>query len=149
MMIGDVTARGRKNTRRKRVGRGIGSGLGKTSGRGHKGAGQHADHGTGLREGGQLPLFRRMPKRGFSNARFRVEYQVINVADLQEFFDDGTHVTPAALEEAGLIRRGGSPVKILGDGDLSKKLRVEAQKFSASAVKKIEAAGGESKIIGS
>ncbi len=148
MMIGDVTARGQKNKARKRVGRGIGSGLGKTSGRGHKGAGQHADHGSGLREGGQLPLFRRLPKRGFSNARFRVEYQVINVGDLQDFFEDGAHVTPAALEEAGLIRRAGGPVKILGDGELSKKIRVEAHKFSAPASRKIEAAGGESKVIG-
>ena len=149
MMITDVTSKGQKNKLRKRVGRGIGSGMGKTSGRGHKGMGQHADHGTGLREGGQTPLFRRIPKRGFSNSRFRIAYQVINVADLQEYFDDAAHITPAALEEAGLTRRAGGPVKILGDGELSKKFRVEAHKFSASASKKIEAAGGESKVIGS
>ncbi|HSW46358.1 MAG TPA: 50S ribosomal protein L15 [Phycisphaerae bacterium] len=148
MMISDVTSKGRKNKTRKRVGRGIGSGLGKTAGRGHKGMGQHADTGVGLGEGGQLPLFRRIPKRGFNNARFRIVYQVVNLADLQEIFKDGAHVTPAALEEAGLIRDAAAPVKILGDGDLSKKFRIEAHRFSATASRKISDVGGEAKVIG-
>lgn len=148
MMIADVTSKGCKNKPRKRVGRGIGSGSGKTAGRGNKGMGQHSDNRVGLREGGQLPLFRRLPKRGFSNARFRTQYQVVNLADLQEVFDDGTQVTPAALAEAGLIRDPAGLVKILGDGELSKKLKVEASRFSASASRKIEAAGGQAKVIG-
>jgi large subunit ribosomal protein L15 len=148
MMISDVTSRGQKNKPRKRVGRGIGSGLGKTSGRGHKGMGQHADTGVGLGEGGQLPLFRRLPKRGFSNAKFRTQYQVVNLGDLQEVFDDGAQVTPAALAEAGLIRDPAGPVKILGDGELANKLKVEASRFSASAARKIAAAGGEARVIG-
>ena len=148
MMITDVTSKGQKNKPRKRVGRGIGSGSGKTSGRGHKGMGQHADTRPGLGEGGQMPLFRRLPKRGFSNARFRTQYQVVNLGDLQEVFDDGAQVTPAVLAEAGLIRDPAGLVKVLGDGELAKKLKVEASRFSESAARKIAAAGGEAKVIG-
>jgi len=148
MMIADVTAKGQKNKRPKRVGRGIGSGSGKTAARGHKGMGQHSNTSVGLAEGGQLPLFRRIPKRGFSNAAFRTVYQVVNLADLQEQFEDGTHVTPVELEEAGLIRSAARPVKILGTGELSRKLQVEAHRFSASALRKIAEAGGTTKVIG-
>ena len=148
MMIADVTSRGRKNRRRKRVGRGIGSGSGKTAGRGHKGMGQHAGTGVGLAEGGQMPLFRRIPKRGFSNAAFRTAFQVVNLVDLQDKFDDGERVTAATLADAGLIRSADKPVKILGNGQLSKKLQVEAHRFSASALRKIAEAGGQTKIIG-
>jgi len=149
MMISEVLSRGNKNKPRKRVGRGTGSGTGKTSGRGHKGVGQRmAGRKNILAEGGQFPLFRRIPKRGFSNAQFRTAYQVVNVASLQERFDDGTHVTLNLLEESGLIRSAKQPVKILGDGDISKKLKVEATKFSASAAKKIADAGGEAKPAG-
>lgn len=148
MMIADVTAKGRKNKRRKRVGRGIGSGVGKTAGRGHKGMGQHSNTSVGLAEGGQLPLFRRIPKRGFSNAAFRTVYQVVNLADLQEKFEDGAHVTAVDLAEAGLIRSAARPVKILGTGELSRKLQVEAHRFSASAARKIAEAGGTTKVIG-
>ena len=146
MMISEVLSRATRNKRRKRLGRGIGSGRGKTAGRGHKGMGQHSsDATTKLREGGQMPLFRRIPKRGFNNARFRTCYQVVNVATLQERFDDGAHVTPQALEEAGLIHNAAHPVKILGSGEISKKLQVEATCFSASASRKITEAGGKAK----
>jgi len=146
MMISEVLSQATRNKRRKRVGRGIGSGHGKTSGRGHKGMGQHSsDDTTKLREGGQMPLFRRIPKRGFNNAQFRTAYQVVNVATLQDRFDDGAHVTPQALEEAGLIHNAAKPVKILGTGAISKKLQVEATRFSASASRKITEAGGQAK----
>jgi large subunit ribosomal protein L15 len=115
MLISDVLSRAGRNKRRRRVGRGPGSGHGKTSGRGHKGMGQHsADQARRLTEGGQMPLFRRIPKRGFSNAQFRKEYQIVNVSALEGRFDDGAKVTAAALEAAGLIRDAGRPVKILG-----------------------------------
>jgi len=146
MMISEVLSRATRNKRRKRVGRGPGSGRGKTAGRGHKGMGQHSsDRSTKLREGGQMPLFRRIPKRGFNNAQFRTVYQVVNVATLQERFDDGTHVTPRMLEEAGLIHNATRPVKVLGTGEISKKLLVDATRFSESASRKIADAGGQAK----
>ena len=130
--------------RSQRVGRGKGSGRGKTCGRGHKGAGQRAGFRIrGLREGGQMPTFRRLPKRGFSNARFTTRYSVVNVAALEERFEAGAHVTPQSLLEAGLIRNLRLPVKVLGEGALTKKLTVDAAKFSKSAQEKIQAAGGE------
>lgn len=148
MMISDITSKSHRNKQRKRVGRGTGSGRGKTSTRGHKGMGQHSSgRARRLTEGGQMPLFRRIPKRGFSNAQFRTVYQVVNVGDLAEVFDDGAKVTPAALEAAGLIHDAAKPVKILGTGDLSKKLDVESNKFSESAAKKIADAGGQAKVI--
>ena len=131
----------------KRLGRGTGSGLGKTSGKGHKG--QNARSGGGVRpgfEGGQLPLFRRLPKRGFSNAMFKVEYATINVSDLEKF-EDGAVVTPELLKEMGILKKQLAGVKILGNGDLTKKLTVKANKFSASAVEKIEAIGGKAEVI--
>ena len=125
----------------KRVGRGSGSGHGKTSGRGHKG--QKARTSVSVKvlaEGGQRPLFRRLPKRGFNNTRFRVEYQVVNVSDLNRF-DAGERVDSDALRMAGLVSRKGS-VKILGNGVLEKALTVVAARFSKSASEKIAAAGG-------
>lgn len=131
---------------RKTVGRGIGSGLGKTSGRGHKG--QKARAGGGVRpgfEGGQMPLYRRIPKRGFTN-RSRVEYEIVHVQDLNRF-EDGTEVTPELLREARLVRRAGMGVKVLGDGELTRKLTVKAHRFSKSAEEKISAAGGRTEVI--
>ena len=132
---------------RKRVGRGPGSGTGKTSGKGHKG--QNARSGGGVRpgfEGGQLPLFRRLPKRGFSNAQFKTEYAVINLSDLNKF-EDGAVVTPELLKEMGVLKKQLAGVKVLGNGELTKKLTVKASKFSASAVEKIEAIGGKAEVI--
>ena len=135
-------------TRRKIVGRGPGSGHGQTSGRGEKG--QKARAGGSSRpwfEGGQLPLHRRIPKRGFTNI-FRKEYAILNVKDLERF-EAGVSVTPATLAEAGLVRTAGTPVKILGEGSLSKALTVSAHRFSKSAAEKIRAAGGTLEVIAS
>ena len=132
---------------RKRVGRGPGSGLGKTSGKGHKG--QNARSGGGVRpgfEGGQLPLFRRLPKRGFSNAKFKTVYAVINLSDLNKF-EDGAIVTPELLKEMGLVKKQLSGIKVLGNGTIEKKVTVKANKFSKSAVEKIEAIGGKVEVI--
>ena len=132
---------------KKRVGRGVGSGLGKTSGKGHKG--QNARSGGGVRpgfEGGQLPLFRRLPKRGFSNAMFKTEYATINVSDLEKF-DNGAVVTPEVLKEMGILKKQLAGVKVLGNGNLTKKLTVKAHKFSSSAIEKIEAIGGKAEVI--
>lgn len=134
---------------RKRVGRGPGSGNGKTAGRGHKG--QKSRSGYSRRygfEGGQMPLVRRIPKRGFFNV-FRVDYQVVNLRDLERVFADGDEVNPTTMVEKGLIRRGPKPVKILATGDLSKKLSIVADKFSGSARSKIEAAGGTCETVAS
>lgn len=133
--------------KRKRVGRGESSGLGKTSGRGANG--QNARSGGGTRpgfEGGQMPLIRRIPKRGFNNI-FRVDYSVVKLEDLNRF-EDGAEVTPELLKEARLVRKlekGG--VKILGNGSIDKKLTVKAHKFTQSAAEKIEAAGGKAEVI--
>ena len=130
----------------KRVGRGTGSGLGKTSGKGHKGA--KARSGGGKRpgfEGGQMPLTMRLPKRGFTN-NFRTEYVAINV-DRLEVFEDGMVVTPVELIQYGIIKNVQDGVKILGNGEITKKLTVQANKFSASAKEKIEAAGGKAEVI--
>ena len=132
---------------RKIVGRGPGSGLGKTSGKGHKG--QNARTGGGVRpgfEGGQTPLFRRLPKRGFSNAMFKIEYAVINLSDLNKF-EDGAVITPELLKEMGIIKKQLSGIKVLGNGTLEKKITVKANKFSKSAVEKIEAIGGKVEVI--
>jgi large subunit ribosomal protein L15 len=126
----------------KRLGCGESSGHGKTSGKGHKG--QKARSGGSIRlgfEGGQMPLIRRLPKRGFNNAAFKTRYAIVNLRDLNEF-EDGATVDEKALREAGLVRGTVDGVKILGDGDLSKKLAVVAQKVSATAKEKIEKAGG-------
>lgn len=130
----------------KRKGRGTGSGWGKTGGRGHKG--QWARSGGGVRpgfEGGQLPLFRRLPKRGFNNF-FATKYAEVNVEEL-ELFDDGTVVTPDVLKAVGIVRKEFDGVKILGRGELTKKLDVKATKFSKSAEEKIKAAQGTIEVI--
>lgn len=138
-------AEGSKFTR-KRVGRGIGSGTGKTSGRGHKG--QNARSGGGVRpgfEGGQMPLYRRLPKRGFTNI-FAKQYVSINVEALNKF-EDGTEVTAQVLKENGIISKTLDGVKILGRGELTKKLNVKVAKYSASAKEKIEKAGGKAEVM--
>ncbi len=134
---------------KKRVGRGHGSGHGKTSGRGQKGQTARSGWKGGTRpgfEGGQTPLYMRFPKRGFSNAPFKKEYAIINVGDLNEAFEEGTEVTPELLRQTGLVKKN-LPVKVLGDGEVTKKLIVKAHKFSASAKEKIEAAGGSCEEI--
>ena len=132
---------------RKRVGRGPGSGLGKTSGKGHKG--QNARSGGGVRpgfEGGQLPLFRRLPKRGFSNAPFKTEYAVINLSDLNKFENDAV-ITPELLKEMGIVKKQLDGIKVLGQGTLEKKLVVKANKFSDKAKEEIEKLGGKAEVI--
>lgn len=132
---------------RKRVGRGPGSGLGKTSGKGHKG--QNARSGGGVRpgfEGGQLPLFRRLPKRWFNNYEFRTEYAIVNVGDLNDF-KDGSVIELSNLKESGLVKKEKDGIKILGNGELTKKLTVKANKFSSTARVKIENAGGKIEVI--
>ncbi len=137
-----LSAAGRRKAR-KRVGRGQGSGKGKTCGRGHKGAGQRAGRTGRLGyEGGQNPALMRIPQRGFNNANFRRAYQVVNVADLEQLFEPGSRVDVDALAAKGLVRPGGLPVKILGGGSLTKKLTVAANAFSSSAEEKIVKAGG-------
>ena len=130
----------------KRLGRGTGSGLGKTSGKGHKGA--KARSGGGKRpgfEGGQMPLTMRLPKRGFTN-KWRVEYATVNVERLN-IFEDGATVTPVELVESGILKNVQDGVKILGNGEITKKLTVKATKFTESAKEKIEAAGGKAEVI--
>ena len=130
----------------KRLGRGIGSGLGKTSGKGHKGAKARSGGGKGPGfEGGQITLMRRIPKRGFTNI-FRKEYVAINV-DRLEIFEDGMVVTPVELIQYGIIKNVEDGIKILGNGEITKKLTVQANKFSESAKQKIEAAGGKAEVI--
>lgn len=132
---------------RKRLGRGVGSGTGKTSGKGHKG--QNARSGGGVRpgfEGGQLPLFRRIPKRGFSNAKFKTTYAVINLSDLNKF-EDGAVVTPELLKEMGLVKKQLDGIKVLGKGKLDKKLIVKAHKYSNVAKEQIEKLGGKAEVI--
>ena len=138
-------AEGSKKSR-KRVGRGSGSGHGKTSCRGHKG--QNARAGGGVRrgfEGGQMPLQRRLPKRGFHNL-FKKEYALVNLSALNDF-DEGATITPEELAQRGMVKKALKGVKILGDGDLSKALIVKAHKFSKTAVEKIRTAGGEVEVI--
>ncbi|HEU4965576.1 MAG TPA: 50S ribosomal protein L15 [Bacilli bacterium] len=139
-------AEGAKHVR-KRVGRGIGSGTGKTAGKGHKG--QNARSGGGVRpgfEGGQTPLIKRLPKRGFNNARFATVYAELNVSKLN-LFEAGTVVTPELLKEKNIIKNLKDGVKVLGNGELTVGLTVQAQAFSKSAIEKIEAAGGKAEVI--
>ena len=129
-----------------RKGRGTGSGNGKTAGKGHKG--QNARSGGGVRlgfEGGQLPLYRKLPKRGFKN-RFAVNYAIVNVATLNDKFNDGDTVNLDALMAAGIVRKSLDGLKVLGNGEITKKLTVEAAVFSATAKEKIEAAGGKTEV---
>ncbi len=132
---------------KKIVGRGPGSGLGKTSGKGHKG--QNARSGGGVRpvfEGGQLPLYRRLPKRGFSNAKFKVEYAVINVGDLNKF-EEGTVITPELLKEKGIIKKQLAGIKVLGHGEIDKKITIRAHRFSSTALEKLERSGSKAEVI--
>jgi large subunit ribosomal protein L15 len=142
MRLHDVQPRPGAKKRRKRIGCGESSGHGKTSCKGHKG--QKARSGKGIRpgfEGGQMPLHRRLPKKGFSNAMFRDVYEVVNVGDLNAF-EDGATVNEQALRELGLVNRSCDAVKILGSGELTRKLTIQVDKVSASAREKIEKAGG-------
>jgi large subunit ribosomal protein L15 len=140
-------AQGSKHSK-KRIGRGHGSGQGTQAGRGHKGAQSRSGYSfkRGF-EGGQMPLHRRVPKRGFHN-EFRVEYAVVNLDTLSARFDNGTVVTPELLQESGLITQTRRPIKVLARGEVSKKLTVRAHKFSGKAAEKIAAAGGTTEVIG-
>ena len=132
---------------RKRVGRGNGSGLGKTAGTGEKG--QKSRSGASISawfEGGQTPLYRRIPKRGFNNARFRKEFAVVNLSDLNKF-NDGDTVTPATLVEKGIVKKEMAGIKVLANGKLEKKVNVKANRFSSVAVTKIEELGGTTEVI--
>jgi len=147
MKLNELKASTGSRHTKKIVGRGPGSGLGKTSGKGHKG--QNARSGGGVKpwfEGGQLPLYRRLPKRGFSNAKFKVEYATINLSDLNRF-EDGTVVTPELLKETGLVKKQLAGIKVLGNGTLEKKLTIKAHKFSVSAIEAIERNGSKAEVI--
>ena len=133
---------------KKRVGRGPGSGMGKTSTRGEKG--QLARSGGKVHawfEGGQTPLYRRLPKRGFNNTRFATKFATINLSDIDKFFNDGDVVTPEVLKERGIIKKQLDGVKVLANGKLTKKLTIKAHRFSSSAVSKIESAGSKAEVI--
>ena len=147
MKLNELMQNNGARTERRRVGRGPGSGLGKTSGKGEKG--QKARSGVSIPatfEGGQLPLYRRLPKRCFSNAQFKIKYAIINVCDLNRF-DDGAVVTPEILHDAGLLKNQLDGVKVLGNGTLEKKLTIKAHKFSKEAVNKIEKSGSTLEVI--
>ncbi|MGN0467437.1 MAG: 50S ribosomal protein L15 [Acutalibacteraceae bacterium] len=147
MKLHELTPAAGSTKARKRIGRGAGSGQGKTAGKGHKG--QKARAGRGMRpgfEGGQMPLQRRIPKRGFVNI-FRTEMAIVNVAALEKAYDNGDKVTVDSLVEKGLVKKVLDGVKILGNGEITKSLTVEANAFSESAKQKIEAAGGKTEVI--
>lgn len=148
MMLHEVTAEVGAHKRRKRLGRGEASGVGKTSGRGNKGLKSRAGGGVRpLTEGGQMPLFRRLPKRGFSNVQFRTEYQIVNLDRLSKQFDSGATIDPQALKDAGLIRRAKDLVRVLARGGLDKQLTIRAHAFSQQARELIEKAGGVAEVI--
>ncbi|MCH7916827.1 MAG: 50S ribosomal protein L15 [Planctomycetes bacterium] len=148
MLNHEITAIAGKHKARKRVGRGRGAGQGKTCGRGHKGANSRAGATRlSLSEGGQMPLFRRLPKRGFSNFNFANRYEIVNVCQLERF-EEGAEVGVDQLVAAGLVDRAKSKVKVLGNGALTKKLKVSAHKFSRSAQEKISSCGGSVSIVG-
>lgn len=147
MKLHELKPRVGSKKNRKRVGRGPGSGTGKTATRGENG--QSSRSGGLVRpgfEGGQTPLYRRVPKRGFSNARFKTRYAVINLSDLNRF-DEGTTVTPELLKEMKIVKQQLDGIKVLGNGSLDKKINVTAHKFSKSAIEKIEAKGGKIEVI--
>ena len=147
MLNHEITSVAGKHKPRRRVGRGTGTGHGKTCGRGHKGGGSRAGStSVTLHEGGQMPLFRRLPKRGFSNYQFAKRCEIINVSQLERF-QDGADVGIEQLSDAGLVDSAKSKIKILGKGDLTKKLQVTAHKFSKTAEQKIVASGGMAQII--
>lgn len=144
MKLNELKPAAGSRSKRLRKGRGLSSGHGFTSGRGTKGQKAHGKTRLGF-EGGQMPLYRQIPKRGFTNIN-RKEYAIVNLASLNKF-DDGTEVTPPLLMESGLVKNLKSGIKILGSGKLEKKLTVKANKFSASAVSAIEAAGGKTEVM--
>ena len=147
MNLAELKAAVGPRRKRRRVGRGPGSGRGKTCGRGHKGYGQRAGSGGRLLyEGGQMPLYRRLPKKGFSNARFKKPVAIVNVRELNRF-EDGTEVTLERLQRIGMRGREYRWLKVLGEGELKRRLVVIADRFSASAVEKIKAAGGEARTV--
>ena len=149
MLNYEITSIAGKHTKRRRIGRGTGSGHGKTCGRGHKGAGSRAGStAVSLSEGGQMPLFRRVPKRGFNNYKFAKRCEIVNIWQLERF-DDGAVVEPEQLSDAGLISKKTSKVKILGKGNLTKQLRVTAHRFSKTAEQKIIASGGKANFVAS
>ena len=149
MLNYEITSIAGKHTKRRRIGRGTGSGHGKTCGRGHKGAGSRAGStAVSLSEGGQMPLFRRVPKRGFNNYKFAKRCEIVNIWQLERF-DDGAVVEPEQLSDAGLIAKKTSKVKILGKGNLTKKLQVTAHRFSKTAEQKIIASGGKANFVAS
>lgn len=142
MRLDEILHKAGRHRTARRLGRGPGSGRGKTCGRGHKGMGARAGSGRRLGyEGGQNPVLARIPKRGFTNAPFRKDFQIVNVADLGDF-KAGSEVDAAAMVEAGLVRHANRPIKVLGGGELTKRLTVKADQFSASARQKITQAGG-------
>lgn len=149
MKLHNLTPAQGANTTERRLGRGIGSGLGKTSGKGHKG--QWARSGGGVRpgfEGGTMPLTRRLPKRGFKNALFKKVYSIVNIATLESNFDNGAVVNAEVLREKGIISKIEEyGLKVLGDGELTKSLTVQAKKFTESAAKKITEAGGKVEVL--
>ncbi len=148
MMIHEITQKVARYKPRKRVGRGESSGMGKTSGRGSKGAKSRSGWSLPPQyQGGQINFIQKMPKRGFSNAPFKVVYHVVNIKALEALADVGEEITAQSLAAAGLIRDSKQPLKILGEGELTKKLTIKADKFSASAKAKIEAAGGTANQI--
>ncbi|HHT9110227.1 MAG TPA: 50S ribosomal protein L15 [Candidatus Brocadiaceae bacterium] len=147
MNLNDIKAIPSKRKYKKRVGRGRGSGMGKTSCRGGKGATARSGNETSVQfEGGQTPLFRRLPKRGFNNALFKKRYAIVNISDFV-CFEMGTQVDIDKLKEAGIVKNVLDGVKVLGDGEITNSLTVTAHKFSKSAIEKIKAAGGEVKVI--
>ncbi|MEM8784006.1 MAG: 50S ribosomal protein L15 [Planctomycetota bacterium] len=145
MMIHEVTEKAGRHKRRKRIGRGPGSGTGKTAGRGHKGFGSRSGN-SNPHEGGQIPFYKRFPKRGFTNAKFRVDYEVVNLRDLEQHFDAGTAVDADALAKLGLVRSAKANIKVLAYGELTKKLDVTAAAFSGTAKEKIESTGGTATV---
>ncbi len=148
MKLDEILSAAGKHKARKRLGRGRGSGQGATSGRGNKGYHSRAGSNKAVGfEGGQNPRLKRMPKRGFNNANFRTEYEVINLASLEERFEDGARVDAVAMFEARLVTDAKALVKILGNGELKKKLTVVANKFSKSAAEKIAQAGGTVELV--
>ncbi|MCI0499031.1 MAG: 50S ribosomal protein L15 [Planctomycetales bacterium] len=148
MLSNEITQNVGAYPKRKRIGRGKGSGHGKTSGRGHKGNASRSGASMPLMfEGGQMQLFRRLPKRGFNNAQFTTRYEVVNLSQLERLFTDGTNVGLNELVNAGLVGSRKCRVKILGDGELTKKLNVTAHKFSKSAQEKISGCGGSAKVV--
>jgi large subunit ribosomal protein L15 len=147
MNINEANRGIQKHKARKRLGRGIGSGQGKTAGRGHKGAGSRAGNsGSAVFEGGQMPLVRRIPKRGFTN-QWAESVAIINVGDLEELFEAGADVTPESLKSRQIVRGQYDLLKVLGHGELSKSLKISAHRFSKQALEKIQKAGGEVKLL--